>query len=100
MDIALQAHLSLHREVGKEAEVVDASPLVEVKVVLETLRLYVDLKIWTWRRCSLQSSLSIVSALLTAPSLKLTDRFYTRKYPGWPRKFQPSFLPKMYNIGQ
>ena len=68
MGLALQAHLSLHREVGEEAEVEEASSLVGVEVVLETLRLYVDSKIWTWRRCSLRSPLSIVSALLTAPS--------------------------------
>ena len=30
MDLALQAHLSLHREVDEEAEVEDASSLVEV----------------------------------------------------------------------
>ena len=61
MDLALQAHLSLHREVplgditrvprevGEEATVEDASPLVEVEVESTgVLRCYVDFEIQWW----------------------------------------------------
>ena len=92
MDLALKAHLSLQREVGEEAEVKEASSLVGVEVVLETLRLYVDSKNEELDLETLLTSKSSVDCQRPSDSPQCeTDRQVLHPQP-WVAEKMPTFI--------